>query len=174
MRKFYGAIALSNLAERNRLPVFTLSDHLPTDWTDALPLDSSIRLLDAVAPFPLFPYLERIIAATAERKGPAHTDESVGGALLGRRQVPPAFQPSQKGVAASLWFNFRQRMFTRKRKGADDLVRYGRGENYNRYGDSKGWGEASIGEQAGVCPQGRPLQHSLEPLTFNYLRCVLG
>ena len=41
--------------------------------------------------------------------------------------------------ANTLFFNLRQKLFTRKRKRADDLQRYGGSENCNKYGDSKGW-----------------------------------
>ena len=50
--KFYGALALSNLAIRNGLLAYALSDVLPEDWPNAFIFDHKIRLLDAIAAMP--------------------------------------------------------------------------------------------------------------------------
>ena len=44
-----------------------------------------------------------------------------------------------KVLPQSIWFNVRQKLFTRKRKRGDDLGRYGGSDNCNKFGDAKGW-----------------------------------
>ena len=158
--RMFGAICLSNLAIRNGLMMYILETEIP--------LDATVRLHDALAALPrceLYSinqlYLEQQLAKASSSNAapdkPAAAPSTPADLDLAARRFFDGLlsyeapcksdawkEAVDKGVpfivpSKTLWYNFRQCLFARKRKRCPELAEYGGTDLLVQYGNKEGW-----------------------------------